>query len=111
MTTTNECLPSGIEENGSSEKSIVFHVLVVGAGLSGLSTAIGLRLAGHRVTVLEGASQFGEFGVGIQVPPNCVKALKKLGVFEKVAEQATWPLSITMKRWKVSESNCVSTAS
>lgn len=36
------------------------HVAVVGAGLGGLATAIGIARSGHRVTVLEQALQLGE---------------------------------------------------
>ncbi|KAL6242188.1 hypothetical protein RBB50_010736 [Rhinocladiella similis] len=79
---------------------IPLKITVVGAGLGGLAAAVALHLSGHEVQVLEGAPQFGEIGAGIQVPPNCSKALKWLGVFESVAQEATWPGSIAIKRWK-----------
>lgn len=60
------------------------HVLVVGGGLGGLAVAIALKQKGHQVTVLEAASKLGEVGAGIQVPPNCVRHLKRFGVYDKV---------------------------
>lgn len=37
-----------------------YHVAIVGAGLGGLAAAIGIARAGHRVTILEQASELGE---------------------------------------------------
>lgn len=36
------------------------HVLIVGCGLGGLASAIGIRKAGHEVTVLERAAELQE---------------------------------------------------
>jgi salicylate hydroxylase len=51
-----------------SMKSI--HVVVVGAGIGGLQTALALSSRGHTVTVLEAVEKFLEVGAGIRVPPN-----------------------------------------
>ena len=59
-------------------------ILIVGGGLGGLATAIALKQKGHNVTVLEGAAKLGEIGAGIQVPPNSVRHLKLLGIYDKV---------------------------
>jgi salicylate hydroxylase len=36
------------------------HVVIVGAGIGGLGTALAIRNSGHRVTVLEQAADFVE---------------------------------------------------
>lgn len=54
-------------------------VIVVGAGLCGLSAAIGLRRQGHHVHILESSSFKSELGAGLAVPPNTVRSLRGLG--------------------------------
>lgn len=65
--------------------------LVVGGGIAGLATALGLGRAGHEVTVLERAPEFGEVGAGIQLAPNAMAALDKLGVMDEILQDAVFP--------------------
>jgi 2-polyprenyl-6-methoxyphenol hydroxylase-like FAD-dependent oxidoreductase len=56
------------------------NVIIVGAGIGGLASAIGLRQAGHTVNLFE-KSKFGnEIGAAIVLPANVYHILKKLGV-------------------------------
>ena len=64
-------------------------VAVVGAGLGGLAAAIGLRRAGHVVTVLERSAEPRETGAGIGIMPNGVHALDALGLGGPLRERAT----------------------
>lgn len=41
-------------------KKTRLHIIVVGAGLAGISAAISCALAGHAVTVLEAAKELAE---------------------------------------------------
>jgi len=57
------------------------HILVVGAGIGGLSAAIALRQRGHRVRVIEKSADLHSsiFGVGIIQPGNALRALDAIG--------------------------------
>jgi salicylate hydroxylase len=52
---------------------------IVGGGIGGLTAAIALRRAGHRVSVHEQASQWTRVGADVNLTPNVVKALDGLG--------------------------------
>ncbi|MGV9779549.1 FAD-dependent monooxygenase, partial [Streptosporangium sp. NPDC003464] len=54
--------------------------LVVGGGIGGLATAIGLHRNGWQVTLLERAPSFRPLGSGITLAPNAVRALDALGL-------------------------------
>ncbi len=63
-------------------------VAVVGAGLGGLAAAVGLRRAGHVVTVFERSAAPRENGAGIGIMPNGVRALDALGLGAAMRERA-----------------------
>ncbi|MGQ4389931.1 FAD-dependent monooxygenase [Streptomyces sp. SAS_270] len=54
--------------------------VVVGGGIGGLAAAIGLRLIGWEVTVVERAPVLGDAGAGISLHANGIRALDILGV-------------------------------
>jgi 5-methylphenazine-1-carboxylate 1-monooxygenase len=55
-------------------------VLIVGGGIGGLATALGLHAAGIEAEVFEQAHAIRELGVGINVLPHAVKELAALGL-------------------------------
>ncbi|MEE1828090.1 FAD-dependent monooxygenase [Streptomyces sp. BE20] len=59
-------------------------VVVVGGGIGGLATALAVSRAGHRAVVLERAPEFAEIGAGIQIAPNGILALERLGLGDAV---------------------------
>ena len=61
------------------------HILVVGAGIAGLATAIALQNGGHRVTVIEERIDTSS-GAGISIWPNALAALDVLGLGDRVRE-------------------------
>ena len=56
------------------------RVIVVGAGIGGLATAVALGRRGHEVRLVERAPRFEAIGAGLLVAPNAVHALTSLGV-------------------------------
>lgn len=65
--------------------------LVVGGGIGGLTTALALAKRGLRVHVLEKAPRFTEIGAGIQLAPNALRVLDRLGVLDAVLANAVQP--------------------
>jgi 2-polyprenyl-6-methoxyphenol hydroxylase-like FAD-dependent oxidoreductase len=65
------------------------RVIVVGAGIGGLATAIALKPKDVEVVVLERASDLGsvELGTGVTLWPNAMLVLDKLGVADAVVER------------------------
>ncbi|XPS77142.1 Salicylate 1-monooxygenase [Ascochyta lentis] len=55
-------------------------IIVVGAGIGGLTAAIALRRCGHRVVILERVVGKTEDGYALSSTPNASKILRKLGV-------------------------------
>lgn len=56
------------------------RVIVVGAGVGGLTLALALGRAGIDTIVVEQAEVFGEVGAGLQLSPNATRALFSLGL-------------------------------
>jgi salicylate hydroxylase len=66
-------------------------ILIVGGGIGGLTVALALAAHGLRVHVLEKASEFGEIGAGIQLAPNAMHVLDRLGLLPELSRYAVYP--------------------
>jgi salicylate hydroxylase len=64
-------------------------VIVVGAGVAGLTVARALALRGASVTVLEQADAIREVGAGLQISPNGAAVLRALGLDGALAAAST----------------------
>jgi 2-polyprenyl-6-methoxyphenol hydroxylase-like FAD-dependent oxidoreductase len=64
------------------------HVVVVGAGIGGLTCALMLRARGIKCTVFEQAPQIRELGVGFNILPHAVAKLAALGLLDQLDANA-----------------------
>lgn len=69
-------------------------VVVAGAGIAGLATAIALARRGIAVEVFERAARLAEIGAGLQLSPNAVHALDRLGLRDAVSAVAVVPEAV-----------------
>ncbi|KXL42578.1 hypothetical protein M433DRAFT_70407 [Acidomyces richmondensis BFW] len=65
------------------------EIVIVGAGMGGLATALALAKRGFRhISVYETASNLGFVGAGIQLAPNMARILDRLGVWRDIEREA-----------------------
>jgi 2-polyprenyl-6-methoxyphenol hydroxylase-like FAD-dependent oxidoreductase len=64
------------------------EVVIVGAGVGGLTLALSLHQAGISCRVFEAVKEIRPLGVGINILPHAVRILDGLGVAEKLAATA-----------------------
>jgi hypothetical protein len=72
---------------GSSNNAKKFNIIIVGAGVAGLSAALGLQQKGHKVTVLERHADTQALGGPINMSPSATRILTQYGLKETIMEQ------------------------
>jgi len=65
------------------------RILIVGAGIGGLTAAIALRRVGMGVEVFERAAELKEIGAGIVLSANAMRVLQHLGLMQQVVNRGT----------------------
>ena len=79
-------------------------IAIVGAGLGGLTVAATLRQAGFdNVQIYEQASRFARVGAGIQMMPNSMKVLRRIGIEARVRGTSFQPYSHLNRVWDSGE--------
>jgi 2-polyprenyl-6-methoxyphenol hydroxylase-like FAD-dependent oxidoreductase len=69
-------------------------VVVVGAGIGGLVTALSLHRAGHQVHVYESVDEVRALGVGLNLLPHAVRELDALGLLPSLLARSVQPTTL-----------------
>lgn len=72
-------------------------IIIVGAGIAGLTLSLALARHGQRSIVLEARDQPITDGAGIQLGPNATVLLDRLGVLNAVKRSATQPEAVVVR--------------
>ncbi|CAG8953412.1 hypothetical protein HYFRA_00010161 [Hymenoscyphus fraxineus] len=77
------------------------HLIIIGAGLAGLSAGLSTKLANpnHEVTILESVKELEEIGAGLQLTPNGTRHFKTWGIYERLLPLATFPTTLNVRRY------------
>jgi salicylate hydroxylase len=78
-------------------------VLVIGAGMGGLTAALALQKLGFKVKVYEQAAALGEVGAGLTISPNATRALEFVGLGPFMAEAADKPSSGALVHYRTGD--------
>lgn len=80
------------------------RVIVIGAGIGGLTSALALQRRGFGVRVLEQAPEIAEVGAGLQLGPNATRALFRLGLQTQLERLAGYPHDKRIRLWNTGRS-------
>ena len=76
------------------------RIAIVGAGIGGLSAAVSLHQAGFAVDVYEQAPELTEVGGGINLGPNAIRVLQRLGLGTGLDREGVRPIGTHQRRWQ-----------
>ncbi|MGX5734000.1 FAD-dependent monooxygenase [Bosea thiooxidans] len=76
------------------------HLVVAGAGIGGLATALSLAQRGIAVTVVEKRTGFGELGAGLQISANSGRVLDGLGLTLPLKRVGVSSHGLSVRRWR-----------
>lgn len=79
------------------------QVVVVGAGLGGLTAAAALLDRGFRVTVLEQAAALAEVGAGVQLSANATRILSLLNLDDAIQTLGVQPAGKEIRLWSTGQ--------
>ncbi|MEM9332775.1 MAG: FAD-dependent monooxygenase [Pseudomonadota bacterium] len=74
-----------------SQRDRELPIVISGAGIAGLTTALFLSRYGFQVRLFEKAEKLETVGAGIQISPNAFKVLAQLGLEEKLMDISAVP--------------------
>jgi salicylate hydroxylase len=82
---------------------VTLNIGICGGGVGGLTAAIALAADGHAVTVHEQARAFARIGADVNLTPNAVHALDRLGVGDTLRDTAARPAFRISRTWDTGE--------
>ena len=74
-------------------------IAIIGAGIGGLTLAALMLEQGAPVQIFEQAGAFARVGTGIQMGPNAMKVLTRLGLHRDLAQVAYSPATLANREW------------
>jgi len=75
------------------------RIVIIGAGIGGLTAARALLMRGHEVELFERATTLGDVGAGLQIGPSAVKVLYALGLGSELDHIACAPENVSTFNW------------
>jgi salicylate hydroxylase len=79
------------------------RILIVGAGIGGLTAALALLRDGHQVEVYEQAPQLAELGAGVQISANGARVLFALGLEDAIRRVWSEASGKEIRLWNTGE--------
>ena len=76
------------------------NVIIVGAGIGGLVSALCLNKKGHKVEIYEQVERLSELGAGVQLSPNATNVLNYLDLIEDLKSYIFEPKSFQFLNYK-----------
>ncbi|MEA2874990.1 MAG: hypothetical protein QOF14_186 [Hyphomicrobiales bacterium] len=81
----------------------LLRILIVGAGIGGLTAALALARDGHDVEVYEQALRLAELGAGVQISANGARVLFALGLEDAIRNVWCVPSAKEIRLWNTGE--------
>ena len=88
------------KSNRPERTRIPLRIAIIGGGIGGLTAALSLRQAGFEVDVYEQAPELTQIGGGINMGPNAVRILRRLGLTAGLAREGIRPFFTHQRRWQ-----------
>src|SRR5207302_1201028 len=79
------------------------RILIVGAGIGGLTAALALLRDGHEVELYEQAPRLAELGAGVQISANGSRVLFALGLEDAIRRVWCEPAGKEIRLWNTGE--------
>jgi salicylate hydroxylase len=76
------------------------RIAIIGGGIGGLAAALALERRGAEITVCEQSPTLSEFGAGLNLSPNAIKAFRALGIEAEIEAIGSGSEFLMIRSWK-----------